>query len=264
MQIYGYIAAIFMGLSLGLIGGGGSILTVPILVYLFLVDPLIATSDSLFIVGSTALIGGILASRREEVDFKNGILFFIPSLVGVLISKTYLLPAVPATILTLGGFSLTKPVLIMAFFAGLMLIASLKMIRQKNTVSENAQPKNNYMQITVQGFIVGCVTGIVGAGGGFLIVPALVNLVGLNMRKAIGTSLVIIAANSLLGFAASLYKGLVPDWTFLFSILLIAIIGLFVGSYFSKRVPEKKLKSGFGYFVLIMGALILIDQMRRL
>ena len=112
--------------------------------------------------------------------------------------------------------------------------------------------------------MVGGVTGLVGAGGGFLIVPALVNIVGLNMRVAIGTSLMIIAANSLFGFSVSLAKGLVVNWNLLFGILGMALIGLFVGSFFSKKVSEKKLKTGFGYFVLIMGALILFDQLKKL
>ena len=270
MQTYGYIASVFMGLSLGLIGGGGSILTVPILVYLFLVDPMTATSSSLFIVGSTALVGAVLAYLRNDIDVKTGVLFFLPSFVGVFLTKSFLVPMIPETVFTFQNFIFTKPLLIMSLFAILMLMASLAMIRSKKksieTSEEKFDPKqkHKHIQISVQGLVVGVVTGFVGAGGGFLIVPALVNLVGLNMRKAIGTSLMIIAANSLFGFTISISKGLVVNWNFLVSILSMALVGLITGSFFSKKVPEQKLKMGFGYFVLAMGTFVLWDQIKKL
>lgn len=266
MELYGYIAAIFMGLSLGMIGGGGSILTVPILVYLFSVNPMIATSASLFVVGSTALVGGLLAFRRNEVNLKTGLIFALPSFLGVYLIKTLLIPMIPEHVFSFAGFVVTKPLVIMGFFAVLMLLASFSMILKKSgsTGGSSAGNKNKILSIAGQGFMVGGVTGLVGAGGGFLIVPALVNIVGLNMRVAIGTSLMIIAANSLFGFSVSLAKGLVVNWNLLLGILSMALIGLFVGSFFSKKVSEKKLKTGFGYFVLIMGALILFDQLKKL
>jgi hypothetical protein len=266
MEIYGYIAAIFMGLSLGMIGGGGSILTVPILVYLFSVSPLVATSTSLFIVGSTALVGGLLAFRRNEVVIKTGLLFAAPSFVGVFLTKSILVPRIPDQIFSFQGVTLTKALLIMGIFAILMLLASLAMIMRKSApVPVQAASENkNWKPILLQGFLVGTVTGLVGAGGGFLIVPALVNLVGLGMRTAIGTSLMIIAANSLFGFTVAIANGLSVNWIFLGSILSVSLIGLVAGSLFSKRVSEKKLKTGFGYFVLVMGAFILFDQMTKL
>ncbi|HEY8270229.1 MAG TPA: sulfite exporter TauE/SafE family protein [Pseudobdellovibrionaceae bacterium] len=269
MEIYGYFASILMGLSLGMIGGGGSILTVPILVYLFSINPLIATSNSLFIVGSTALVGGVLALRRKEVSVRSGMLFALPSFVGVFLAKSILLPKIPEHIFSFQGMILTKALVIMGIFSILMLLASLAMILKKNMpqsadTEEASGEKNKWNSILVQGFLVGCMTGLVGAGGGFLIVPALVNLVGLSMRMAIGTSLMIIAANSLFGFSVALAKGLSVDWIFLGSILCLALIGLVLGSFFSKRVSEKKLKTGFGYFVLVMGTLILLDQITKL
>ncbi len=271
MEILGYMAAVFMGLSLGLIGGGGSILTVPILVYLFAINPLIATSLSLFVVGSTALVGSLLAFWRKEVELKIGIIFAIPSFLGVFLTKTVLLPRIPDQIFSTHGFVLTKPLLVMGFFAILMLLASLAMIRTKKVkmtspeqVAAQGAKEINFLAVSGQGFLVGGVTGFVGAGGGFLIVPALVNIVGLNMRKAIGTSLLIIAANSLFGFSVSLAEGLVVDWQLLLSILAVSLLGLFVGSFLSKKVSEGKLKSIFGYFVLIMGSFILLDQIKKL
>jgi len=270
MEILGYVAALFMGLSLGLIGGGGSILTVPILVYLFSVDPILATSTSLFIVGSTALLGAYLSWRRNDVHLKMAFQFALPSVLGVFLFKTYLVPSIPSIIFSFHRFQLTKPLLIMGIFAGLMLAASLSMVRKKSshskrTESSDSSPKSTaWRTLALQGFLVGSVTGLVGAGGGFLIVPALVTIVGLNMRSAIGTSLLIIAMNSLFGFSVSLYQGISVDWYILLSILSIALFGLIIGSYLSHRVPEKKLKTGFGYFVLIMGTLILMDQIRKL
>lgn len=260
MELLGYIAAILMGLSLGLIGGGGSILTVPILVYLFSVHPLIATSYSLFIVGSTALVGSYLAYKKNDVDLKIALRFAVPSFIGVYAMKIVLLPLIPENIVSISNFHLTKNLLVMIVFAVLMVIASIAMI--KGLVKSESHPNN--LKITIQGFFVGSVTGFVGAGGGFLIVPALVNLLGLNMRSAIGTSLTIISLNSLFGFGLSMHQGLEITWSLLVAILGAALVGLVIGSYYSKKISEKHLKKGFGYFVLIMGTIILIDQIAKM
>ncbi len=267
MQIFGLIAALFMGLTLGLIGGGGSILTVPILVYFFLVDPVIAVSSSLFIVGSTALVGAVLALRRNEIEIKTGVLFFIPSFIGLTLAKLFFVPLIPETVFTLDNFIFTKPMLIMSLFAILMLVASVAVIQSKNKLVTEVKKQDTgkkRIQISIHGFIVGIMTGFVGAGGGFLIMPALVTLVGLNIRKAVGTSLMIIAANSLYGFTISVFSGVVINWILLFSILTVALFGLVIGTFFSKKVPEQKLKTGFGYFVLFMGLFILLDQIKKI
>lgn len=266
MEILGYVAAIFMGLSLGMIGGGGSILTVPILVYLFKIEPVLATAYSLFIVGLTALVGGGSYLKKGEVDLKTGLIFAAPSFVGVYVARAYLVPNLPDTIFTLGSMVVTKAMLIMGVFAVLMLLASVSMIRTKK---EAAAPKKlSTMQrtalISAEGLVVGGITGFVGAGGGFLIIPALVLLVGLPMKIAVGTSLFIIAAKSLLGFTGDLQGHTAIDWSLLVSVSAIAIVGLLVGVKFSKKVSEKTLKKGFGYFVLIMGAFILFDQISKL
>lgn len=264
MEIYGYIAAVFMGLSLGMIGGGGSILTVPILVYLFAIHPVVATSTSLFVVGSVALVGAILCYRRKEVDLKVAVDFALPSFAGVFIIKALVLPKIPNQIMSFNGLVLTKSLLLMGVFAILMVLASYSMIRKKKAASEMSAGTKDWKSIATQGLLVGSVTGLVGAGGGFLIVPALVNLVGLQMRIAIGTSLSIIAANSLFGFSVALVKGLEVNWNILLSVLAVALVGLVAGTSLSAKVSEQKLKKGFGYFVLIMGTIILIDQIRKL
>jgi hypothetical protein len=266
MEIYGYIASIFMGLSLGMIGGGGSILTVPILVYLFSVNPVLATAYSLFIVGLTALVGGVSFLRKGEVDLKTGFIFAVPSFIGVYLTRAYVIPNLPDPVFSIGTTAISKPLLIMLFFAVLMVFASISMIRTKKPGSKPKEfsTLQRTLLISAEGLVVGTVTGFVGAGGGFLIIPALVVLVGMPMKIAVGTSLFIIAAKSLIGFIGDIQHQASIDWTLLFSIAGIAIIGLFVGMKLTKKVSESALKKGFGYFVLVMGAFILIDQVKKM
>lgn len=266
MEIFGYIAAIFMGLSLGLIGGGGSILTVPILVYLFGIEPVLSTAYSLFIVGLTALVGGIFYLRRGEVDLKTGMIFAIPSFLGVYLTRAYVVPSLPDPVFTVAEHAISKPLLIMAVFAMLMVAASYSMIKSKKVTAAPSQmslPKRVAL-IGLEGLVVGGVTGFVGAGGGFLIIPALVLLVGLPMKIAVGTSLFIIAVKSLIGFTGDLQHHVAIDWNLLLIVSGIAIVGLLVGMKFSKKVSEAALKKGFGIFVLLMGSFILIDQLNKL
>ncbi len=266
MELYGYIASVFMGLSLGLIGGGGSILTVPILVYLFRIDPVQATAYSLFIVGLTALFGGLTYIRRGEVDLKTGLLFAAPSFLGVYFSRAFLVPALPDPVFSAGTVTISKALLIMLVFAVLMVAASWSMIRAKAR-AEHMVSRSAFITtalIAGEGLIVGAITGFVGAGGGFLIIPALVMLVGLPMKKAVGTSLLIIAVKSLLGFTGDLKHSSTIDWQLLLGVAGIAIIGLFIGTLLAKRVPEKVLKKGFGYFVLVMGSFVLADQIHKM
>ena len=258
LEIIGYVSAIVIGISLGLIGGGGSILTVPILVYLMGVEAgEYAPAYSLFIVGSTALIGGIQKYREGFVDIKTFVVFGIPAIITVYFTRHNLVPAIPDEML-LGDFVLTKRLLIMAIFAVLMVLASVSMIRGRKEPENDGEEeqKFNYPLILVEGVVVGLLTGLVGAGGGFLIIPALVKLSKLSMKKAVGTSLLIIAAKSLFGFVGDVTR-LDIDWAMLFIITVLAIVGIFVGNVMSRKIPGQKLKVGFGWFVLIMGVYIL-------
>lgn len=266
MEMVGYIASIFMGLTLGMIGGGGSILTVPILVYLFGTSPITATAYSLFIVGSTALVGGIFYLKKGEVDLKTGFIFAVPSFIGVYLTRAYLVPSLPDPVFSAGTFVFSKSLLIMMVFAILMVAASLSMIKTQKTETKKSELNrtSRFLLIGLEGFIVGGVTGFVGAGGGFLIIPALVILVGMPMKLAVGTSLFIIAAKSLIGFIGDLQQHAEIDWSLITTITGIAIVGLFLGMFLSKKVSEIGLKKGFGYFVLFMGTFILIDQMSKL
>lgn len=260
--ILGYIGALLIGLVLGLIGGGGSILTVPVLVYLLAIEPVLATAYSLFIVGTTSLVGAVKNIRKKLVDFKTAIVFAIPAFIAVYSTRKFLVPAIPEHIFTVGNFTLTKDVAIMIFFAIIMLLASVSMIRgRKDKGDEEAQEVSyNYPLIILEGAVVGLLTGIVGAGGGFLIIPALVLLAKLPMKKAVATSLLIIAIKSLIGFIGDV-ENLEIEWDFLLTFTAVSVVGIFIGIWLNKFIPGDKLKKSFGWFVLVMGLYIIIKEL---
>lgn len=254
---FGYIAFLLMGIVLGMIGGGGSILTVPILVYLFKMNGLVAATFSLFIVGSTASVGAFLNWKKNCVDFSIAVRFAIPSFLGVLVARRLVLPNLPPQINVFGLGTISLSSLTLIFFALIMLAASRAMIS-----GMTGQPSLGG-SIFAKAFAVGVVTGIVGAGGGFLIVPALVFMLGLSMHRAVGTSLAIIATNSLLGFFASSNMNSI-DWIQLISMAAVGIVGLLLGAGWGHRIPDVTLKKYFGYFVLILGIILLGDQLLAL
>lgn len=261
IEIFGYAGALLIGLILGLIGGGGSILTVPILVYALVLDPVIATAYSLFVVGATSLVGAIKNMISKMVDFKTAIIFAIPAFIAVYLTRAFLIPAIPEELFTIGNFIVTKNLSIMLFFAIIMLLASISMIRNsRNETEESTKVTYNYPLIIIEGFIVGVITGIVGAGGGFLIIPALVLLAKLPMKKAVATSLFIIAIKSLIGFLGDVQNHEI-DWVFLFSFTVLSIVGIFVGIWLNRFIDGKKLKKAFGWFVLIMGIYIIYKEL---
>jgi len=265
MEILAYLSALVIGFTLGLLGGGGSILTVPALVYIVGTNPALATAYSLFVVGSAALVGAIANIRKGLVSFKTAIVFAVPSFIAVYLTRRYLMPAIPENLFTIGDFTLTKDVAIMTFFAFIMLLAAVSMIRsgsRKKDMTDQKEPQVfNYPLIIIDGLVVGVLTGIVGAGGGFLIIPALVLLARLPMKLAVGTSLSIIAFKSLFGFIGDVQSGQLIDWPFLLLFTAFAIVGIIVGGYASNFVSGKKLKSGFGWFVLVMSIYIFVKEM---
>ncbi|GAB2486740.1 MAG: sulfite exporter TauE/SafE family protein [Cytophagales bacterium] len=263
--LIGFAAAILIGVSLGLIGGGGSILTVPVLVYILGVDPVLATAYSLFVVGSTSLVGAGTYMKKGLVNYKTAIVFAIPSFIAVFLTRKFLVPALPDPLFTLGSAEITKNIGIMVFFALIMLAASISMIRNKKCVDcdENEEIKFNFPMIALEGSVVGLITGIVGAGGGFLIIPALVLLARLPMKMAVGTSLLIIAAKSLIGFLGDVSTQTI-DWNMLLIFTGLSIVGIFIGSALSKKINEKALKKGFGWFVLVMGVYIIAKELMSL
>ena len=261
MEIIGYFASILIGVALGLIGGGGSILTVPVLVYLFNIDAVLATAYSLFIVGLTSAVGSVSYFKNGLVNFKTAIVFGIPSIIAVFITRAVIVPAIPAELFSVGDFLITKSIIMMLLFAVLMIAASYSMIKKDNKKSDgqDGPQKFNYPLILIEGAVVGVLTGLVGAGGGFLIIPALVVLSKLPMKEAVGTSLVIIAAKSLIGFFGEGSETII-DWIFLAKVSSFAIVGIFIGSALSKKIDGAKLKPAFGWFVLVMGIYIIIKE----
>jgi uncharacterized membrane protein YfcA len=254
-HILGYLATALVGLSLGLIGGGGSILTIPVLVYLFNIAPTLATSYSLFIVGCTSMVGGIKKATDGLVDFRISIAFSIPSLLGAHLSRIILL-CIPAEV-ELFSKVITKDILIMILFSAMMLTASVSMlVSRDDNVTVSNDSSRNLFAILASGFTVGLVTGGIGIGGGFLIIPALVLFAGIPMKKAVGTSLIIIAAKSTIGFAWDLRSVPEVDYTFITIVSSVAIMGIFIGNYWSKFVDSGRLKKGFGWCILLMSVYV--------
>ena len=258
MEILGYIGALLIGLVLGLTGGGGSMLTVPVLVYILAINPVVATAYSLFIVGTTSVFGALENYRKGFVDFQKGFLFAIPSFIGVYLTRRFLVPIIPNEIFTINLFTLTKGSFLMLFFALIMLFAAFSMLKKKKEL--NNEKETSKLNLMLQTFFIGVIIGLVGAGGGFLIIPSLVIFAKLPMKKAIGTSLFIIAINSLIGFLGDV-ENLTIDWFFLLSFTTISILGIFIGSYLNKFINETQLKKGFAYFVLAMACFILLKEM---
>lgn len=265
MAIAGYFASALIGISLGIIGGGGSILTVPVLVYLFSSDPDIATVYSLFIVGATSTVGSVSYFKKGLVNTRIALVFGIPSVIAVFISRTYIVPAIPQQLFHIGQFPVTRDMLLLSLFAVLMIAAAYSMIMKSRRQADAATGhySHNYLLILVQSIVLGLVTGLLGAGGGFLIIPVLVNGLRLPIRQAIGTSLVIIGLNSLVGFSFSLHHYSI-QWFFLASITAITTVGIISGSRLSSRIDPRKLKPAFGWFILVMGLYILVKEISNI
>ena len=262
MHLEGYFLATLIGLSLGLIGGGGSVLTVPVLVYVMGISPILSTCYSLFIVGTTSLVGALQYAQQKLVDYKTAFLFGLPSIISVYLTRKYLIPIIPDPVGSLFGLEISKSLMIMLVFALLMILASISMILPvKEKLTNKTIPTwLAYLTILLEGTGVGILTGLVGAGGGFLIIPALVLLTKMPMKMAIGTSLLIIALKSLIGFTGDLGHQ-VLDWKLLIFFSAFAVGGMFLGIAISKRISGQKLKPAFGWFVLTMGVFILINEL---
>ena len=254
IELLGFIGAFFVGLILGLIGSGGSILSVPILVYLFGINPITATAYSLFVVGATSLIGSIKNIRDKLINYKSTLLFSLSAVITVYITRRYLINIMPEIIINTELIYLRKDKLIMLLFALLMLVAGFLMIkRTPKTIVNLKQTKTiapNKMLIFAEGSLIGFLTGLIGAGGGFIIIPILVILSDLRMKVAVATSLVIISLKSLIGF----------DWNFLLIFTLISVLGIFIGQLFSQNIEEKKLKLVFGLFIIFIGLIMLFTE----
>ncbi|MBT2557601.1 sulfite exporter TauE/SafE family protein [Hymenobacter sp. ISL-91] len=266
LHLIGYFAAIFIGLSLGIMGGGGSILTVPVLVYLMGVSPVLSTAYSLFVVGTTSVVGAAGYFRKGLVSVPTALVFLATSLGAVFATRKLLMPAIPQQLFTVGRVAFTKDLLVLVAFAVLMVVAATSMIRSRQAEEilhddEQHRHRVNYPLILAVGAIVGLLTGFVGAGGGFLIIPALVLFARLPMKLAVGTSLLIIATNSLIGFTGDLSAGTPIDWLFLSGFLAFALGGIVLGTYLARFISGARLKPAFGWFTLFMGTFILLREL---
>lgn len=261
MEIFGYIASVFIGISLGMVGGGGSILTVPVLVYIFGLSPVMSTSYSLFIVGTTSLTGAFTNYRKGLVQIKTAAVFGLVSTATVFITRKLVVPGIPQNV-TIGTVSITEPRLTMLLFALLMLGAAVGMIRRTKTKPGCLECNlgSNLVKLLLSATGIGLTTGLLGAGGGFLLIPVLVLVLGIPMREAVGTSLLIIALNSLIGFTGDLEHFSI-NWHFLLTITFIAIAGLFIGTLLSRHIDAAYLKKGFGWLVAAMGCFILFKEL---
>jgi hypothetical protein len=258
LEIFGYISALAIGISLGLIGGGGSILAVPVLAYLFSVNEKVATAYSLFIVGASALVGGFKQHFKGYVDWKTAFVFGLPAIVGVTTVRHYIVPALPDVLFLIGTFELTRRMAMFGLFAVLMFPAAFSMLKKREEPKQKSSgiATYNVPLIIIEGLLVGAITGLIGAGGGFLIIPALVLLAHIDMKVAVGTSLMIIAFKSLLGFFLGDALTMEVDWIFLSVFTGISFVGIFIGGYLSNFIDGYKLKKGFGYFIFVMAFFI--------
>lgn len=263
--LFGYSSMLLLGVVLGLIGAGGSILTVPVLVYLLSIPASQATGYSLVIVGTTALVGAIEYLRRNQSSPRMALIFGSPAIIGVYLTRRFFFPAVPDPVAEVGSFALSKDMAVMMLFAIFMLVAAISMIRNNNQGETSGypikKPNMNYPLILSLGFVVGIFTGMVGAGGGFMILPVLVLFGGLPMKVAIGTDLLIISAKSLIGFIGEAQVSNDIDYAFIGLITLLPLVGIIFGTWLNKKVPADKLKTAFGWFVLVMGIYIVTREL---
>ena len=252
---------LLMGFTLGLLGGGGSILSVPILVYVFKFSAVKATAYSLFIVGCSASVGAIRNYKKRTINSSLAVSLSLPGLLGVYISRTIIIPKLPDVILKINELEVSKNNFILLCFSFLMLIASYSMIFGRKESSKKIRDLRMPEKITM-GLLIGVITGFVGAGGGFIIVPVLIYFFDLETKKAIGTSLMVISINSLMGFLGSSLNSLQEiDFELLISLSAIASMGILSGAYLNQFVPAKRLKQGFGFFVVALGIWISYQQL---
>lgn len=252
-----------VGISLGVLGSGGSILTVPIMVYLFGVNAVDATGYSLFVVGTASLIGAIKYINRELVTVKTAVIFAIPSIISVFLTRKFLMPSIPNPVFSFAQFIVTKEKFVLLLFALLMIVVASSMLKQKISKEEDIEKSSaNFTLLILVGFISGMLTGLVGVGGGFIIIPALVFFAKTSVKTSVGTSLIVIAANSFIGFSAEvLERSHVMDWKFLFTFSAFSIAGIYIGFAVANKISSEQLKKMFGWFVLIIGILVFIKEL---
>tara|TARA_B110000967_G_scaffold170873_1_gene181097 strand:+ start:804 stop:1604 length:801 start_codon:yes stop_codon:yes gene_type:complete len=261
LEFIGFFGAFLTGIVIGLFGGGGSILAVPIFVYLFKLNPVIATSYSMFVVGSSAAIGTLINLKKKLIEYKTANIFTLPALVSVFLTRRFLIPNIPDVLLSFESFDITKEMGLMLFFSSIIILSSVLMMKKPKTEAvSNLKTKKKYSLLVFIGLGVGILTGLVGAGGGFIIVPALVLFARLTIKQAVATSLIIITFNSLIGFSSDV-SFLEIEWDFLILFTTLSISGIFVGTYISNYVRESTLKTNFARFMIVMAMVIIFKEL---
>ena len=260
IEVFGYFFAVLIGIILGLIGGGGSILAVPIFTYLFMIDEKLATGYSLFVVGCSALVGGFKQHQKGTVDFRIALIFGLPAILSVTAVRLFLIPILPENLFAIGDVVISRRMGILGGFAVVMIPAALSMFKRPKKNIEKGNLKIvafNYPLILIVGILIGSITGLVGAGGGFLIIPALVLFANIDIKTAIGTSLTIVTLKSLIGFLLGDALVVNIDWGFLLPFTCLAIFGVFIGNYLGSYFDNSKLRKIFGYFIFVMAGFII-------
>lgn len=263
IEFIGYILALLVGISLGLLGGGGAIIIIPVLVYLFKKDVITASSYSLFIVFVSALIGSLRNVTKKSVDIKAAIIFGIPDIIAMYFVRRFIIPIIPKELYNFNEFVFTRDMGILSLFAIIILITSFSMIRGKETNTTDQSKSQDYssFKLSTKGLLTGALTGLIGIGGGFLIVPSLVFLARLPIKKAVATSLIIITLKSAIGFIGDLQTGLTIEWGFLVVFSLLAVTGIFIGQWVTSKISGQNLKRLFGFFALAMAIFILLKEL---
>lgn len=261
IELTGYLATVLIGISLGFIGAGGSILCVPVMVYLFSIKPMEASSYSLFIVGMSSAVGVFTNSRKRLVQFNIALTMGLFSIAGVFVTRSLIMPAIPSNLGTVGHYAIKKSFASMVLFALLMLCASYSMTRDavmKNSRQENGKQKN-IIKLSLCGIAIGFTAGLSGIGGGFLLIPSLVLFAGLPMKEAVATSLLIITMNCIIGFVTDA-NHFSFDWNFLLKLTAFAVLGIVTGIFLSRKMQSLDLKKIFGWLVMVIGSSILIKE----
>src|SRR5690554_2576757 len=261
VEIIGYFGALFIGMFMGLTGSGGSVLSVPILAYLFGHDEKTATAYSLFIVGMTALFGSFKVLKGKSLSPESVVFFGLPSIIGVVIVRRVLLPLMPDTIFSILGFEFSRRMFIFGLFTLMMLLSAYSMLhKSKLRISHFSRKTVHGSLMAIGGFLLGIFVGLIGAGGGFIMVPALMIVARLSIKKSIGTSLVIVCLNCLVAFILGDFFTMEPDWNFLFVFVSISFIGILIGGILTDKIDGQKLKVIFGYFILMIAMLVFLME----
>lgn len=260
MEVLGFTISVLMGISLGLLGGGGSLFAVPVLVYIFGINATLSSMYSNFMVGITAGIGFYGYYLKDLVCFKSALDFLFPAITSIVLFKEYLIPLLPDTFSVFDFQMVSKSSLILILTGLLMLIAAIRMLARDENKSLNQTYEVESVYLMLSGIVIGGLTAFIGIGGGFLIVPALLAYGKLPMKRAVGTALLIIFLKSFTGFSIDLLQ-VQLDWPFLLKFSSFGLAGMLAGIYLSGLVPNEKLKKGFAWLILGVGSMVLIKEL---